>query len=67
MATQSSILAWRIPWTEESWQAVVHGVVELDTTEVTEHTEQSSLEWNIWLSSEFFRDIYIYIYIYINH
>ena len=22
----SSILAWRIPWTEEPWRAVVHGV-----------------------------------------
>ena len=29
MATQSSILAWRIPWTE----ATVHGIAELDTTE----------------------------------
>ena len=29
MATHSSILAWRIPWTEAS----VHGVTETDTTE----------------------------------
>ena len=26
MATQSSILAWRIPWTEETWKATVPGV-----------------------------------------
>ena len=26
MATHSSILAWRIPWTEEPEQAAVHGV-----------------------------------------
>ena len=26
MATQSSILAWRIPWTKEPGGAVVHGV-----------------------------------------
>ena len=32
MATHSSILAWRIPWTEEPWRATVHGVAE-DTTE----------------------------------
>ena len=38
MATQSSILAWKIPWTEEpaglysSW-----GSKEQDTTEATEH------------------------------
>ena len=28
MATLSSILAWRIPWTEEPWQATVHGVAK---------------------------------------
>ena len=26
MATQSSILAWKIPWTRGAWQATVHGV-----------------------------------------
>ena len=33
MATHSSILAWRIPWTEEPGRTVVHGVAELDMTE----------------------------------
>ena len=28
MATDSSILAWRIPWTEEPVQATVHGVTK---------------------------------------
>ena len=28
MATYSSILAWRIPWTEEPGGLQVHGVVE---------------------------------------
>ena len=32
MATQSSIFAWKIPWTEEPW-----GHKELDTTEATQH------------------------------
>ena len=32
MATHSSILAWRIPWTEEPGGATVHGVAESDTT-----------------------------------
>ena len=33
MATHSTILAWRSPWTEEFWQATVHGVTEeLDMT-----------------------------------
>ena len=26
MATHSSILAWKIPWTKGVWQATVHGV-----------------------------------------
>ena len=29
MATHSSILAWRIPWTEEPWQASVRGVTRV--------------------------------------
>ena len=34
MSTQFSILAWKILWTEEPWQATVHGVAkESDTTE----------------------------------
>ena len=33
MATHSSILAWRIPMDRGAWQATVHGVTELDTTE----------------------------------
>ena len=33
MATHCSILAWRIPWTEEPRVATVHGVTkESDTT-----------------------------------
>ena len=28
MATHSSILAWRIPWTEGAWWATVHGVAK---------------------------------------
>ena len=35
MVTHSNILAWRIPWTDRTWQAIVHRVLESDTTEVT--------------------------------
>ena len=31
MATHSSILAWRIPWTEEPGRATVHGVADSQT------------------------------------
>ena len=33
MATHSSILAWRIPWTEEPGELQSFGLKELDTTE----------------------------------
>ena len=34
MATHSSILAWKVPWTEEpGGQATVHGVAEWGMTE----------------------------------
>ena len=33
MVTHSSILAWRIPWTEEPGGATVHEVAELDIPE----------------------------------
>ena len=31
MATHSSILAWKIPWTEEPGSAIVHGVTKSQT------------------------------------
>ena len=31
IAIHSSILAWRIPWTEEPGQATVHGVTKSQT------------------------------------
>ena len=31
-ATHSSVLAWRIPWTEAPWWAAVYGVAESDGT-----------------------------------
>ena len=38
MATSSSILAWRMPWTEEHDQMTVHGITkELDMTERLSH------------------------------
>ena len=31
MATQSDILAWRIPWTGEAWQPTVYGGTKSQT------------------------------------
>ena len=39
MATHSSILAWRIPWTE-SWWATVHGVAKSQT-----HLSETENHW----------------------
>ena len=38
MATHSSVLAWRVPWTEEPGGYSPWGCKELDTTEATWHT-----------------------------
>ena len=35
MATHSSVLAWRIPWTEKSGRLQSRGRTESDTTEAT--------------------------------
>ena len=43
MATHSSILAWRIPWTEEPAGYSPWGRKELDTTEVTERAQNISM------------------------
>ena len=39
MATHSSVLAWRIPWTEETGVLQSVGSQELDTTEATSDRE----------------------------
>ena len=41
MAAHSSIRAWRIPWTEEPWQATVHGVAKRWTQLSDSHTERA--------------------------
>ena len=39
MATHSSILVWRVPWTEEPGGLQTWGWKELDTTEQLTHTQ----------------------------
>ena len=42
MATHSSVLAWRIPWTEEPGGLPSMGRTESDTTEATWQQQQQS-------------------------
>ena len=52
MATCSSILAWRIPWTEDPGR--LWGLKEPDMTEATEHASmQSSLRKTVNLKIPF--------------
>ena len=41
MATHSSILAWRIPWTEEPGRLQSMGLEESDTTKKTKPPEKN--------------------------
>ena len=48
-ATQSSILAWRIPMDRGAWRATVHGVEESDTTEAM-HSHSLSVKEKITMT-----------------
>ena len=45
MATHSSILAWRIPWTEESGRTVVYGVTK-SWTRLSSYTFEGLRSYN---------------------
>ena len=44
MATHSSMLAWRIPWTEEPGSLQSMGLQRVDMTEATEHAHMHANE-----------------------
>ena len=46
MATHSSILAWRISMDRGSWQAIIHGVAESDTTKWLSTAQHSMFSAN---------------------
>ena len=50
MALHSSILAWRIPWTEES-DGLVHGVTKSQTQPSDHHSFRTFLPASIWPST----------------
>ena len=51
MATHCSILAWRIPWTEEPGRLQSMGLKESNMTEATEHTGLISDD-GLWMDVE---------------
>ena len=42
MATDSSVLAWRTPWTEDAVGYSPQGHKKLDRTEATQHVHEGS-------------------------
>ena len=58
MATHLSILAWEIPWTEGTWQAVVHGLQESDMTYQLNNNECKYV-YTIW-ETEHFNLVFLY-------
>ena len=56
MATHSSILSWRIPWTEEPGRLQSIGLKESDTTESTKHicTKRKVLD-SVVFSGQFYQ------------
>ena len=49
MATHSSILAWKIPWTEEPGRLQSVGLQESDTTErLSTHTHNGCWQFDLW-------------------
>ena len=53
MATDSSVLSWRIPTDREAWQAIVHGVTESDMTEQeAQHSTSVLLACNQYKNGE---------------
>ena len=47
MATHSSILAWRIPWTEEPGRLQTRGLDRVGHEQVTKHTHRSSQQCSL--------------------
>ena len=57
VATHSSILAWRIRWTEEPGRLQFHGITESDTTEWLSTAQQPSLTYILTFFSLYYRAV----------
>ena len=74
MVTHSSILAWKIPWTEESGGLQSMGPKELDTTEhltkyiyIYTHTHTHTHTHTYTFVTYIYIYIYIYIFFFVSH
>ena len=54
MATHSSTLAWKIPWTEGAWQATVYGVAKSRTQLSNEITTTMYIVYLFFSLNEYF-------------
>ena len=79
MATQSSLLAWRIPMDRGAWQAIVHGITKSDSTEVPSTAQHRGLHLAsqtsvihllpVWTNQTFFFPLHwcVYFYLYFSY
>ena len=51
MATDSSVLAWRVPRDGGAWWAAICGVTQSDTTGATWQQQQQQREWKQFFNS----------------
>ena len=67
MATHSRILAWKIPG-GGAWRATVHGITELDMTEVMQQSMTGALQSPVrfYCTAKWITYIYIYLCMYIS-
>ena len=57
MATPSSILAWRIPWTEESGEAPVHEISKVsESVQSLSHVRLFATPWTVAHQAPLFMD-----------
>ena len=59
MATHSSVLFWKIPWTKGAWWATVYGVAEFDVDFALAHwveTDRLEIKFD-WFDEDGFCDV----------
>ena len=60
MATQSSVLAWKIPWMEEPGRLIVHGIAK-SWTRLSNFTFTLNAKELMKLKKIFFKYLFVYL------